>query len=148
MRVKLFYDSPIIASQHPQGGTERPRKGICLIWSRGRLFSPSLSCRGQCIGKQRGSISSWHKRTAGRNLVVHRHGTTLRQSVQRYRCRLYFSLFFFFSAILILRLASRPKTSYGKMCFIHVPCHVLVKLLTGIVYYSYLSQFCILNTFP
>ena len=71
-----------------------PAKGICLIWPRGRLFSPSLSCRGQGIGKHRGTISSWHKRTAGRNLVVHRHGTTLRHSVQRYRCRLYFSLFF------------------------------------------------------
>ena len=71
-----------------------PTDEICLIWSRGRLFSPSLSCRGQGIGKQRGTISSWHKRTAGRNLVVHRHGTTLWQSVQRYRCRLYFSLFF------------------------------------------------------
>ena len=69
-------------------------KGICLIWSWGRLFSPSLSCRGQGIGKQRGTISSWHKRTAGRNLVVYRHGTTFRQSVQRYRCRLYFCLFF------------------------------------------------------
>ena len=65
-----------------------------VSWSRGRLFSPSLSCRGQGIGKQRGTISRWHKRTAGRNLVVHRHGTMLRQSVQRYRCRLYFSLFF------------------------------------------------------
>ena len=71
-----------------------PTKGICLIWSRGRLFSPSLSCRGQGIGKQRGTISSWHKRTAGRNLVVYRYGTMLRQSVQRYRCRLYFPLFF------------------------------------------------------
>ena len=71
-----------------------PTKGICLIRSRGRLFSPSLSCRGQGIGKQRGLISSWQKRTAGRNLVVHRHGTTLRRSVQRFRCWLYFSLFF------------------------------------------------------
>ena len=70
-----------------------PTKGICLIWTRGRLISPSLSCRGQGIGTHRGTISSWHKRTAGRNLVVHRDGTTLRQSVQRYRCRLYFSLF-------------------------------------------------------
>ena len=57
-------------------------KGICLIWSRGRLFPPSLPCRGQGIGKQLGTISSRHKRSAGRNLVVHRHGTTLRQSVQ------------------------------------------------------------------
>ena len=71
-----------------------PTKGICPIWSKGRLFSPSLSCRGQGIGKHRGTISSWYKRTAGQNLVVHRHGTTLRESVQRYRCRLYFSLFF------------------------------------------------------
>ena len=38
-----------------------------MVW--GRLFSPSLSCRGQGIGKQRGTTSSWHKRTAGRNLV-------------------------------------------------------------------------------
>ena len=71
-----------------------PTKGICLIWSRGRLFSPLLSCRGQGVGKYCGTISGWHKRTAGRNLVVHRHGTTLRQSVQRYRCRLFFSLVF------------------------------------------------------
>ena len=71
-----------------------PTKGICLIWSRGRLISPSLSCRGQGIGKHRGNISSWHKRTAGRNLVVHRHGTTLRHSVQRYRCWLFFFFFF------------------------------------------------------
>ena len=26
-------------------------------------------------------LVGWHKRSAGRNLVVHRHGTTLRQSV-------------------------------------------------------------------
>ena len=71
-----------------------PTKGICLIWCRGRLFSLSLSCRGQGIVKHRGTISSWQKRTAGHNLVVHRHCTTLRQSVRRYRCRLYFSLFF------------------------------------------------------
>ena len=51
-----------------------------LRWSR--LFPPSLPCRGQGIGKQRGTISSWHKRSASRNLVVHRHGTTLRQIVQ------------------------------------------------------------------
>ena len=34
------------------------------------------------IGKQLGTISSRHKRSAGRNLAVNRHGTTLRQSVQ------------------------------------------------------------------
>ena len=57
-------------------------KGICLIWSRGRLLPPSLPCRGQGIGKQLGTTSSRHKRSTGRNLVVHRHGTALRQSVQ------------------------------------------------------------------
>ena len=56
-------------------------KGICLIWSRGRLLPPSLPCRGQGIGKQLGTTSSRHKRSTGRNLVVHRHGTALRQSV-------------------------------------------------------------------
>ena len=34
------------------------------------------------IGKQLGTISSGHKRSAGRNVAVNRHGTTLRQSVQ------------------------------------------------------------------
>ena len=52
------------------------------------MVSHLLSCRGQGIGKRRRTISSWLKRT------VHGHGTTLRQSVQRYRCRLYLSLFF------------------------------------------------------
>ena len=52
------------------------------------MVSHLLPCRGQGIRKQRGTISSWLKRT------VHRHGTTLQQSVQRYRCRLYLSLFF------------------------------------------------------
>ena len=67
------------------------RKGICLIWSRGRLFPPSLPCPGETgIRKQLGTISSWYKRTAGRNLGVNRHGTTLRQRVQRYRYWLYF----------------------------------------------------------
>ena len=91
-----------------------PTKGICLIWSRGRLFSPSLSCRGQGIGKHRGTISSWHKRTAGRNLVVHRHGTTLRQSVQRYRCRLYFSLFF---SHFDIKAGKSPEDIIGKEAF-------------------------------
>ena len=45
-----------------------------------------------------------------------------------------------FSTILILRLTSRPKTSWGKKRFIHVPCHVLVKLSTGIVYNSWLLK--------
>ena len=74
-------------------GTEVPMKGICLIRSSGRLFSTSLSCRGQGIRKQSGTISSWHKPTVGQNLVVHCHATTLQQSVQSYHCRLYFSLF-------------------------------------------------------
>ena len=38
------------------------------------FLSLALSCRGQGIGKHRGTISGWHKRTAGRNLVVHRLG--------------------------------------------------------------------------
>ena len=70
-----------------------PRKGICLIWSRGRLFPPSLPCPGGTgIRKQLGTISSWYKRSASRNLGINRHGTTLRQRVQRYRYWLYFSL--------------------------------------------------------
>ena len=71
--------------------TELPRKGICLIWSRGRLFPPSLPCPGGTgIRKQLGTISSWYKRSASRNLGVNRHSTTLRQRVQRYRYWLYF----------------------------------------------------------
>ena len=103
-----------------------PTKGICLIWSRGRHFSPSLSCRGQGIGKQRGTISSWHKRTAGRNLVVHRHGTTLRLSVQRYRCRLYFSLFFNHFDI---KAGKSPEDIVGKEAFhscpLPCPCEIV-----------------------
>ena len=97
-------------------------KGICLIWSRGRLFPPLLSCRGQGIGKYRGTISGWHKRTAGRNLVVHRQGTTLRQSVQRYRCRLYFSLFFNHSDT---KAGKSPEDIVGKEAFHSCPlsCH-------------------------
>ena len=103
-----------------------PTKGICLIWSRGRLFSPSLSCRGQGIGKHRGTISSWHKRTASRNLVVHRHGTTLRQSVRRYRCRLYFSLFF---SHFDIKAGKSPKDIVGKEAFhscpLSYPCQIV-----------------------
>ena len=73
-------------------------KGICLIWSRGRLLPPSLSCRGQGIGKQPETISSRHKRSTGRNLVVNRHGTALRQSVQEVPLSAVF--FLSFSAIL------------------------------------------------
>ena len=94
-----------------------PTKGICLMWSRGRLFSPSLSCRGQGIGKQHGTISSWHKRTAGRNLVVQRHGTTLWQTVQRYRCLLYFSLFFSHFDIILLFTGKSPEDIAGKEAF-------------------------------
>ena len=50
-----------------------------------------LPCpRGTGIRKQLGTISSWYKRSASRNLGVNRHGTTLRQRVQRYRYWLYF----------------------------------------------------------
>ena len=104
-----------------------PTKGICLIWSRGRLFSPSLSCRGQGIGKHRGTISSWHKRTAGRNLVVHRHGTTLRHSVQRYRCRLYFSIFFF--SHFDIKAGKSPEDTVRKeafhLCPLSCPCQIV-----------------------
>ena len=34
------------------------------------------------IGKQLGTMFGGHKRSAGRNLAVNRHGTRLRQSVQ------------------------------------------------------------------
>ena len=99
---------------------------ICLIWSRGRLFSLSLSCRGQGIGRQRVTISGWHKRTAGRNLVVHRHGTTLRQSVQRYRCRLYFSLFF---SHFDIKASKSPEDIVGKEAFhscpLSRPCQIV-----------------------
>ena len=105
-----------------------PTKGICLIWSRGRLFSPSLSCRGQGIGKHRGTISSWHKRTAGRNLVVHRHGTTLRQSVQRYRCRLYFSLFFSHSDI---KAGKSPEDIVQKEAFHPCPSSCPCQIVDG-----------------
>ena len=101
------------------------RKGS-VIWSRGRLFSPSLSCRGQSIGKQHGTISTWHKRTAGRNLVVHRHGTTLRQSVQRYLCRLYFSLFF---SHFNIKAGKSPEDIVGKEAFhscpLSCPCQIV-----------------------
>ena len=121
------------------------RKGICLIWSRDRLFPPSLPCPGGQVSESnlepspasnpvalpvlyfywslypvaaivlsegfivsillpivsfsnhrlrleryRLSLSSSYKRSASRNLGVNRHGTTLRQRVQRYRYWLYF----------------------------------------------------------
>ena len=98
---------------------------ICRIWSRGRLFSPSLSCRGQGIVKQRGTISSWHKRTAGRNLALHRQGTTLRQTVQRYRCRLYFSLCF---SHFDIKAGKSPEDIVRKAfhsCPLSCPCQIV-----------------------
>ena len=51
-----------------------------------------LPCpRGTDIRKKFGTISSWYKRSTSRNLGVNRHGTTLRQRVQRYH---YWSYFF------------------------------------------------------
>ena len=105
-----------------------PAKGICLIWSRGRHFSPSLSCRGQGIGKHRGTISSWHKRTAGRNLLVHRHGTTLRHSVQRYRCRLCFPLFF---SHFDIKAGKSPEDIVGKEAFRSRPLSCPSQIVDG-----------------
>ena len=70
--------------------------------------------------------SSWHKRTAGRNLVVHRHGTTLRQTVQRYRCLLYFSLFF---SHFDIKAGKSPENIVGKeafhSCLLLCPCQIV-----------------------
>ena len=58
--------------------------------------------------------------------VVHRHGTTLQQSVQRYRCRLYFSLFFndFDS-----KVGKLPEDIVGKEAFhscpLSCPCQIV-----------------------
>ena len=58
------------------------RKGS-VSYGLGADFSLSHCLIGdKGIGKQLGTISSRHKRSAGRNLAVNRHGTTLRQSVQ------------------------------------------------------------------
>ena len=98
-------------------------KGICLIWPRGRLFSPSLSCRVQGIGKQCGTISSWHEQTAGRNLVVHRHGTTLRQSFKRY-----FSLFF---SHFDIKAGKSSKDIVGKEAFHSCPLSCPRQIVDG-----------------
>ena len=106
-----------------------PTKEICLLWSRGRLFPPSLSCWGQAIGKHRGTISGWHKRTAGRNLVVHRHGTTLRQSVQRYRCRLFF--FFLFFSHFVIKAGKSPEHIVRKEAFYSCPLSCPCQIVDG-----------------
>ena len=67
------------------------------------------------------TISGWHKRSAGRNLVVHRHGTTLRQSVQRYPC---FSWFFFFFFCLSF-LAIVGKEAFHS-CPVSCPHQIIV----------------------
>ena len=55
-------------------------KGICLLWSRGRLISPSMP-----VGDDRYLNLSSQKRSAGRNLGGHRSvrrsGTTSRGTV-------------------------------------------------------------------
>ena len=98
------------------------RKGTISYGLRADFSLP----HSQGIGKQRGTISSWHKRTAGRNLVVHRHGTTLRQSVQRYRCRLYFSLFF---SHFDIKACKSPEDIVGKEAFhscpLSCPCQIV-----------------------
>ena len=111
-------------------------KGICLIWSGARLFLPSLPCPGGTgIRKQLGTISSWYKRSASRNLGVNRHGATLRQRVQRYRYWLYFpSPFGIWSAharmsdgskrhmTSILRLGSRTRALWEKFFYPSPAC--------------------------
>ena len=60
----------------------RLRKGS-VSYGLGADFSlPHCLVGDKGIGKQLGTISSRHKRSAGRNLVVNRLGTELRQSVQ------------------------------------------------------------------
>ena len=58
-------------------------------------------------------------------VVVHRHGTTLRQSVQRHRCRLYFSLFFRHFDI---KAGKSPEDIVRKEAFhscpLSCPCHI------------------------
>ena len=106
------------------------QKGSVSYGLGGRPFSPSLSCRGQGIGKQRGTISSGHKRTAGRNLVVHRHCTTLRQSVQRYRCRLYFSLFFS-HFVFDIKAGKSPEDIVRERSVSFMSLVVLVRIVDG-----------------
>ena len=56
----------------------RARKGS-VSYGLGADFSLPHCLVGDKVSE---AISSWHKRSVGRNLVVHRHGTALRQSVQ------------------------------------------------------------------
>ena len=69
-------------------------KGICLLWSRGRHFSPSLP------GDRYLNLGSPEKRPPGRNLGEHRSvrrsGTTSRGTVV---------------LVLCLRMRSYPRTS-------------------------------------
>ena len=60
----------------------RRTKGICLMWSRTTTdFSlPHCLVGDKGIGKQLGTISSRHKRSAGRNLAVNRYDGTVRRS--------------------------------------------------------------------
>ena len=92
-----------------------PTKGICLIWSRGRLSLPHYLVEDKVsestaepspagISEPRAEIS-W--------CIVHRSGKPSRGTAVG-------CIFLSFSAILILRLASRSKTSQAKKRSVHV----------------------------
>ena len=87
MRMNLSFSS---------GGTEvRVRKGSVSYGLGGRLVPPSLPCRGQGIGSSEvPSTAAGISDPRARNLVVHRHGTALRQSVQEVPLSAFFFSFF------------------------------------------------------
>ena len=102
------------------------RKGS-VLYGLGDDFSLPHSLVGDKVSeKQRGTISEPRAEILWCIVMVQRSG-----SVQRYRCRLYFSLFF---SHFDIKDGKSPKDIVGKKRFIHVPCHVVVKFSTGIVY--------------
>ena len=111
-----------------------PRKGS-VSYGLGADFSlPHCLVREKGIEKQRETICSWHERTVGRNLVVYRHGTTFRQSVQRYRCRLYFSLFF---SHFDIKAGKSPEDIVGKEAFhscpLSCPCQIVDRYCVDLI---------------
>ena len=111
-----------------------PTKGICLIWSRGRLFS-------LCLVGDKVSESSTEPSPAGISepraeiswciVIVQRSGKVSRGTAVG-------CIFLSFSTILILGLTNRRRHRRERS----VSSMSLIKLSTGIVYYSWpLSQF-------